>query len=73
MTDEAALQNVERISACVQMHHPQYSNKTIKQHLDACTENGTIQKVRVRDIISRVQTRPVGMRKFFLVAAKPTT
>ena len=54
MTDEAALQNVARISACVQMHHPQYSNKTIKQHLDACTENGTIQKVRVRNIISRV-------------------
>ena len=45
---ERCLQNVERISACVRMHHPQYSNEAIERHLDACAENNSIQKVSSR-------------------------
>ncbi len=37
--------NVDRISACVRMHHPQYSNEAVEEHLEACAQNGAIQKV----------------------------
>ena len=40
---------MERVSACVRMHHPQYSNEAIERHLDACAENGTIQKVSMHE------------------------
>jgi hypothetical protein len=37
--------NVERVAACVRMHHPQYSNEAVEEHLEACAEDGNIQKV----------------------------
>ena len=66
---------MERISACVRMHHPQYSNEAIERHLDACAENGSIQKVKraTENIISKVETCSLGMQKLFLVAAKQTS
>lgn len=40
--------NLDRVCACIRMHHPQYSNEAVQEHLDLCVENGTIQKVRMR-------------------------
>ncbi len=38
--------NVERISACIRMHHPQYSNEAVQEHIEMCVANKTITKVR---------------------------
>ncbi|XP_059098251.1 histone acetyltransferase KAT6A-like isoform X2 [Tigriopus californicus] len=37
--------NVDRISACIRMHHPQYSNEAVEEHLEQCVQSGTLQKV----------------------------
>ena len=37
--------NVERISACIRMHHPQYSNEAVQEHIEMCVANKTITKV----------------------------
>ena len=37
--------NVERISACIRMHHPQYSNEAVQEHIEMCVANKTISKV----------------------------
>ena len=37
--------NVDRVSACIRMHHPQYSNEAVEEHLELCVENGVIAKV----------------------------
>ena len=37
--------NVERISACILMHHPQYSNEAVQEHIEMCVANKTITKV----------------------------
>ena len=37
--------NVERVAACIRMHHPQYSNEAVEIHLEECVKNGSISKV----------------------------
>ena len=37
--------NVERVAACIRMHHPQYSNEAVEEHLEQCVKNGSIAKV----------------------------
>ena len=37
--------NVERVASCIRMHHPQYSNEAVEQHLEECVRNGSVQKV----------------------------
>ena len=37
--------NVERVAACIRMHHPQYSNEAVEEHLEQCVKNGSITKV----------------------------
>ncbi len=37
--------NVARISSCIRMHHPQYSDEAVQEHLEQCVENGVISKV----------------------------
>ena len=37
--------NVYRISACIRMHHSQYTNETVEKHLEQCVKNGSISKV----------------------------
>ena len=44
--------NVERVAACIRMHHPQYSNEAVEEHLEQCVKNGSITKVGF-DLISR--------------------
>ena len=39
--------NVERISACIRMHHPQYSNEAVQEHIEMCVTNKTIAKVSI--------------------------
>ena len=39
--------NVERISACIRMHHPQYSNEAVQEHIEMCVANKTITKVSI--------------------------
>ena len=41
--------NVERISACIRMHHPQYSNEAVQEHIEMCVANKTISKVIMID------------------------
>ena len=42
--------NVERISACIRMHHPQYSNEAVQEHIEMCVANKTISKVIMTNI-----------------------
>ena len=37
--------NVERIAACVRMHHPQYSNEAVEEHIEMCVARKSITKV----------------------------
>ena len=39
--------NVERVAACIRMHHPQYSNEAVEEHLEQCVKNGSITKVGI--------------------------
>lgn len=44
--------NLERISACIRMHHPQYNNDVVEEHLETCVENKLIQKVVNKGLVS---------------------
>ena len=44
--------NVDRISACVRMHHPQYSNEAVQAHLDSCCDAGVLAKVVNKGLVS---------------------
>lgn len=44
--------NVDRISGCVRMHHPQYSNEAVQEHLDACVESGAVARVVNKGMVS---------------------
>ena len=46
--------NVERISACIRMHHPQYSNEAVQEHIEMCVANKTITKVKKLNIKWRI-------------------
>ena len=46
--------NVERISACIRMHHPQYSNEAVQEHIEMCVANKTITKVSIAVIDSLI-------------------
>ena len=37
--------NVQRVAACIRMHHPQYSDEAVEEHLEQCVGNGSIAKV----------------------------
>ena len=41
--------NVERVAACIRMHHPQYSNEAVEEHLEQCVKNGSITKVGIHN------------------------
>jgi histone acetyltransferase MYST4 len=44
--------NVERISACIRMHHPQYSNEAVQEHIEMCVANKNITKVCNKGLVS---------------------
>ena len=31
--------NVQRVAACIRMHHPQYSDEAVEEHLEQCVKN----------------------------------
>ena len=37
--------NVQRVAACIRMHHPQYSDEAVEEHLEQCVKNESIAKV----------------------------
>ena len=44
--------NVERVAACIRMHHPQYSNEAVEEHLEQCVKTGFIAKVENKGVPS---------------------
>uniref|UniRef100_A0A0K2TI91 Uncharacterized protein n=1 Tax=Lepeophtheirus salmonis TaxID=72036 RepID=A0A0K2TI91_LEPSM len=44
--------NVERVSACIRMHHPQYSNETVEEYLELAVSEGIVSKVLNKGLIS---------------------
>ena len=36
---------MQRVAACIRMHHPQYSDEAVEEHLEQCVGNGSIAKV----------------------------
>lgn len=51
--------NVERVSSCVRMHHPQYSNEAVEIQLEKCVVNGTVKKVRTKIVLTtRLEMTP---------------
>ena len=53
--------NVERVAACIRMHHPQYSNEAVEEHLEQCVKNGSITKVGIHN----TYTIPSDFTRFF--------
>ena len=54
--------NVERVAACIRMHHPQYSNEAVEEHLEQCVENGSVAKIVNKGLVSY---RDPGKQIFF--------
>ena len=44
--------NVQRVAACIRMHHPQYSDEAVEEHLEQCVKNGSRAKVETKGLTS---------------------
>lgn len=61
--------NIDRLASCVRMHHPQYSNEAVQEHLDMCIEQGTIIKMVNKGLVSYrdPESSPKGQQRILRV------